>query len=96
MIHTQHWYMLKWPDFNRVCAECGQEFNALYVKPRTRLTCSHECSIKHTDRIRRENTRRYVATPEYKERNKIRNREYRQMVMVTAETLNNGNGNDIV
>lgn len=92
MIHTHHWYMLKWPSYNKICVECGQEFNALYVKPRTRLTCSKACSDAHTVRIRRENTRRYVATAEYRQKIK----ERRMVMVMEAITLNNGNGNDIV
>ena len=89
MIHSHHWYMIRFPAFNKACVECGEEFNALYVKPRTRLTCSKECSTKHTIKVQRANTAAYVRTPEYKARNRIRNREYRQskMVMVPGDNL---------
>lgn len=89
MIHSHHWYMIRFPDFNKVCVECGTEFNALYIKPRTRVTCSKACSEAHTTKIQRANTKAYVRTPEYKERNRIRNQLYRQSlkVMVISDNL---------
>ncbi len=59
-------YTKRYPQYNRRCAECGREFNALHLGSTRRVTCSRACSEAHTRRLQLENTRRYVKTEKYK------------------------------
>jgi hypothetical protein len=59
-------YMKRYPQYNRLCVECGAEFNALHLGSSRRITCSKECSEAHTKRLQRENTRAYIKSDKYK------------------------------
>jgi hypothetical protein len=74
--------MHRYPAFNKACVVCGHDFNALCVKPRTRVTCSKECSAKHKSKLQLANSKQYnrerLQTPGGRQRNIERSREWRE------------------
>jgi hypothetical protein len=59
-------YMVRYPQYNRPCAVCGEVFNALHLGSRRRVTCSKPCSAAYTKQVQRANTRAYVKNEKYK------------------------------
>jgi hypothetical protein len=59
-------YMVRYPQYNRPCAVCGEMFNALHLGSRRRVTCSKPCSAAYTRQVQLANTRAYVKGEKYK------------------------------
>ena len=59
MQRSDEYYERHYPEYNRTCPVCGKRFNAYQTKPKTRKTCSPECSALFIDKMRRDYTRIY-------------------------------------